>query len=156
MLGLSSAGAARRCTTSLKARLGATKSKAPRVAVLRGAGIDTAVWQRISGKSTTTTYGEDLIEVAHSMLEQQRAAAAKPASAPGGGKNNDLSIWHADARGQTTDPAMADHELPINALARAAWKAWWGTDPKGSGDGKLGLGSNALGAMPGSANAQFS
>ena len=35
MLGVSITGVARRCTTSLKARLGATESKAPRVAVLR-------------------------------------------------------------------------------------------------------------------------
>ena len=63
--------------------------------------------------------------VADSRLDQQRATAATAASAAGGGKQKELSLWFADANGQVTDPSFLAHELPITALAKPAWEAWW-------------------------------
>ena len=159
MLGVGTAAGGRRCTSTQKVRHNALKEKVPRVTALRRAGVDTSVWMRVAGNSSLT-YGEDTMGVADTALDQQRSTAAKISSAPGGGKQKDLALWHADARGQTTDPAFHAHELPITALAKAAWENWWGTTEQGQGAAVQRKGREALGAALQTAydslnNAQF-
>ena len=94
MLGVGTAGGARRCTAIQKVRHNSLKAKAPRVKSLRRAGVDSAAWLRVAG-NTALTDGEDTMGVADTALEQQRCTATRIASAPGGGKQKDLALWHA-------------------------------------------------------------
>jgi len=89
--------------------------------------VDTAAWQRVAGNAAMA-YGFDTIGVADTVLDRMRGSAATTASAPGGGKQKDMSLWFADMNGLTTDPSFAAHELPITSVARAAWECWWGPD----------------------------
>ena len=73
-------------------------------------------------------YGADTSGISDSMLDSQRAAAASMASAPGAGKQKDVLLWHADARGVGTDPAFAAHEMPLVSLFKAVWEKWWEPD----------------------------
>ena len=70
-------------------------------------------------------YGAETCGVADSMLHRQRVVAAANACAPGAGKQLDASLFLADIGGKKTDPAFAAHELPLGALAKAAWQRWW-------------------------------
>ena len=147
MLGSGTAAGSRRCTVVLQQRLKAVRAKIPRVRLLRRAGVDSAAWQRVAGNAAMS-YGTDTMGVSDTFLGQQRSAAMAAACAAGGGKQKDLALWYADARGQTTDPAFAAHELPFAALAKAAWEAWWDAPPARRGlqagsDGVRGL-SRAL------------
>ena len=89
-------------------RLKAIRARLPRVRLLRRAGVDTAMWQRVAG-NTAMAYGVDTMGVPDTCLGQQRSAAMAAVCPPGGGEQQDLALWHADARGQATDLAFAAH-----------------------------------------------
>ena len=124
VLGCGNAAGNRRCTKVLNARLKKARGKGRRVRSLRGAGVDTGLWQKLAG-NPAMMYGADTCGIADSMLEKQRITAAAAASAPGAGKQKDVALWYADAKGFGTDPAFAAHELPFTSLAKAAWEGWW-------------------------------
>ena len=96
--------------------------------------------------NTALAYGQDTKGVADTALDQQRSTAAKIASALGGGKQKDFSLWFADSRGQCTDPAFLAHELTLTALAKAVWEDWWCTEAQGVHGACQKSGREALGA----------
>ena len=60
--------------------------------------MNTAVWQAVAG-NPAMLYGAETSGVSDSMLEAQRCSAAAAASAPGAGKQKDVLLWQADAKG---------------------------------------------------------
>ena len=131
VLGCGNAAGNKRDTKVMQDRLKQHVGKKKRVQALRAAGVNTSVWQGVAG-NTAMMYGADTSGVSDSLLEKQRCSAAANVSAAGAGKQKDMVLWLADARGGGADPCFAAHELPITALAKAAWERWWTDDEQDS------------------------
>ena len=130
MLGNGNAAGNKRDTKVMQQRLKQHTKKRKRIRALRAAGVNTTVWQTVAG-NPSMMYGADTSGVSDSLLERQRCSAAAASSAPGAGKQKDVLLWQADAKGGGADPCFPAHEMPITALAKAAWERWWTEDQQG-------------------------
>jgi ribonuclease HI len=125
-LGADSSGGRVRGMKVLRKRLLKFKARRRRYKVLRKAGVGVARLVRTGGKAAMV-YGESVLGVADSFLQEQRRAVAAVAAADGAGKQLDLVLIFADlTTSEFTDPAFEAHCGPLVSWSRCIWYGWFG------------------------------
>ncbi len=123
-LGVGAAAGARRCVGVQASRLTKFVKKLKRVAALFFGRASPSRFIATGG-AASLTYGDDCWGVSDATLLRRRRAVAAVVAAKRGGRDMDLTLAMAEARGSRyVDPAFDAHAIPLSRWAEAVWAQW--------------------------------